>query len=82
MACEVICCDVSQIIDGIVDGVDGDREEEGEGGNDNNYADKGEGSNELLDILFSLLDKPPPLPPRQAGYFEKVRHFVSYRQGL
>jgi len=60
MACEVICCDVAQIVDAIVDSSAGD----GEGGNAM--------GNALLEKFFSVLDNPSPLPPRLAGYFEKV----------
>ena len=35
-------------------------------------ADDSVKKHKLLDVLFSLLEHPPPLPPRAAGYFEKV----------
>ncbi|GMH65482.1 hypothetical protein TrRE_jg3513 [Triparma retinervis] len=74
MACEVICCDVVQIIDGIVDaGTEEGGEEGGEGeGEAKENPPTAQVNNVLLDILFSLLDQPAPLPARQAGYFEKV----------
>ncbi|GMH95368.1 hypothetical protein TrST_g10743 [Triparma strigata] len=53
LACEVICCDVSQIIDAIVES-------------------QSSSPTSLLDLIFSIIEKPPPLPPRIAGYFEKV----------
>ncbi|GMI07438.1 hypothetical protein TrLO_g7595 [Triparma laevis f. longispina] len=55
LACEVICCDVSQIIDAIVES-----------------QDSSSPSPNLLDLIFKIVSKPSPLPPRIAGYFEKV----------
>jgi hypothetical protein len=103
MACEVICCDVAQIVDAIVDaGAEESAEDKDEDKDkDTNKAEDGEsaappapspappppppapppsspspspisGGNPLLDVLFSLLLLPAPLPPRVAGYFEKV----------
>ena len=94
MCCEIICCDAAPIIDGIVDfdvvgGGDDDDDNGGNGGGSRVVDGKEKETvssetikNDLLDRLVSVLDRPPPIPSRTAGYFEKVMTALFTRRPL
>jgi len=67
MACEVICCEISNILDMIVDGC--------VPSNKGTAFEQGDKSREtILDLLFSMLFTTPQfqLDDRRAGYLEKI----------
>lgn len=84
IACEVICCEISSIIDTLVDSyVDTDMQDDDVdscASNDGSHDEEGGLKSEvkkkrmsLLDLLFSLLDQEPGnMDDRLGGYFEKV----------
>jgi len=72
MACEVICCEVTQILNILVEGTvpifsnDSEREDEDDNSNEKRQS--------ILDLLFSMLFTAPAyqLDDRRAGYLEKI----------
>lgn len=67
MACEVICCEISNVLDIIVDGYVSSHE-----GTEHDQED--ESHETILDLLFSMLFTTPQyqLDDRRAGYLEKI----------
>lgn len=73
MACEVICCEISSIIDMLVDGHLAANEKQVEEDNQNHVQATTNDRRAILDLLFSLLDTSiGQLDDYRAGYLDKI----------
>jgi hypothetical protein len=73
MACEVICCEISSIIDILVDGRVATDANHVRAGSQNHIEVTSGDDSPILDLLFSLLDRPVgKLDDYRAGYLDKI----------